>query len=160
MNIGIAIDNLNSNEFNKSLTQYCNEWINTDNRHSVNIFLEDIIPTDLLLKVPIFQLYHLYGFYGYVIATNMQLARRILTFPGQKQCFFYIYDITWYRNKYHYRDLENIYCNENLKLICKTEEQKHIIKNCWQRESLVLQEPDPKLLIELLEKNYATKKES
>lgn len=78
-----------------------------------------------------------YGFNGYTIATCLHTAKQLLQCPCPTKKFFYMWDFEWMKQQYNYNVIQEIYLNDDLTLIARSEYHKKLIDNCWKQSIIV-----------------------
>ncbi len=78
-----------------------------------------------------------YGYQGYTIATSLYTARQLLECPSPKKKFFYVWDFEWTMKQYNYNEIQDIYLNDELTLIARSEYHKKLIDNCWKQSIII-----------------------
>lgn len=74
------------------------------------------------------------GYYwdGPMIATCLETAHKLLNFPTCPFKMFFIEDLEWLRMpQKNYHELEQIYRNPSLTLLCRSDDHKKVIENAW-----------------------------
>jgi hypothetical protein len=82
-----------------------------------------------------FNIAEAYSFSGILIATSLETAQKLISFPCCSQKYFYSFDLFWLRGNYRpYGFFRSIYCHPEIKLIARSEPHYQAIKNCWNKE--------------------------
>ncbi len=107
---------------------------------------------------PQFALMHaaeVYSFDGAVVATNLAAARKLLSCPSPSHKLFYLWDLEWLRQPFDYSQLSEVYKNESLILVARTDEHAKIIRNCWDRDAAVVENMDIEQILKVIDDNDA-----
>jgi len=91
---------------------------------------------------------------GPVIATTLSTARKMISFPSERK-LFYVWDIEWIRNNHmntlRYEEYENVYGDNSIELIARSESHKKIIENTFNRSvSHIVSDFDVSEILEIL----------
>ena len=93
----------------------------------------------------------IFDFEGVGIATNIETAQKLISVPGPKKKYFYIWDIEWTKLKaVNYNQLSNIYCNSQLELIVRSEHHAKLIKDCFKEPCHIMEDWDIEVLRKLV----------
>ena len=99
------------------------------------------------------QISEAWGQEGPIIATSFSTANKLASFPSEKK-FFYVWDLDWIRNSYRYESLSQVYTDESLNLIARSESHKKAIENAFNREiSHVVPDFNINEILSILEEN-------
>lgn len=104
--------------------------------------------------IPCFGIFHSYdllSFNGVGIATNLETAQKLLYASAIKKRYFYLQNLEWVTaTPYNFSFFHSIYCNDNLELIVKTQEDFDLVKNCWKEPVKIMEQFNCKQLEELI----------
>ncbi len=89
-----------------------------------------------------------------LISCSFSCAKKMIKFPCKKK-LFYVWDLEWIRNTYYlqeYESYKNVYCNESVELIARSEEHKKLIENAFNRDvKCVISDFNMKKILEAIE---------
>ncbi len=143
-----------------SLSQNLDYIINSLNHISSNTNIDCCIfrcNVDKLISIPkfaIMNLDHLWAFDGIAIATSLHTTQKLLACPRPIKKYFYISDIEWYYFKTKYAELANLYQNSELELITRCLSHQKLVQQCWNRNSQIIGDFNPKLITERIKDDY------
>lgn len=128
MKLGILMNNLGPTQ----LAYYA--IINNNKKNDIDciLFYENQAKSCLPMNFATMQIYEAYTYEADIIATSISTAHKMLSFPSAKNKFFYVWDLEWMRirNK-NFNYLSNIYRNDKIHLIARSQSHKNIIEDCW-----------------------------
>ena len=130
---------------------------------AVNKIAENVINTDIIVFArehvvpPIMPLFStmpeadIWGYDAPVIATDLETAMVLIDSCGPTKKYFYVWDLEWLRlGQFNHKQLSDIYNNEDIELIARTNRHYMIIKECWKEPSFVMPDFNPKTLMEVI----------
>lgn len=92
-----------------------------------------------------------WDFDGKIIAADFISAKKLINCPGPIKKYFYIYDLEWLNMvDFNYTDMVNIYQNDRLDLIARSESHAKIISNNWKNPVQIMADWQYNVLKELL----------
>lgn len=99
------------------------------------IFYENIQRNCLPPNFAIMQIAEAWNQDGSIIATSLSTAHKMMGFMSQKK-FFYVWDLEWIRNggQSQYEHYFQVYTNDSVGLIARSESHKKCIENAFNRE--------------------------
>ena len=105
------------------------------------VFYDVPAPQFMPILFPIMQMAEAWSFDGSVTATNLQLAQRMLSFPGPKQKHYYMWDLEWtlLPNK-NYESLANVYRNSHINLLTRAPSHHKMVRDVWGAESTIVED--------------------
>jgi hypothetical protein len=130
MKLGIMVNDLSGSQQGFYLINYMNYAVNQG--HEVTVFYE--IPSIPCVSIGfgIMQIHEAFSYDAPVIASNINLACKLASFPGPSEKFFYLWDLEWLRMpQKQYSMLQSIYRNPAYKLIARSKEHASVIESCW-----------------------------
>lgn len=130
MNLAVAVNHLGPSHLAYSLIRNLNEL--SKKYYGIIALYENLVPPCFDMQFPRQQIFDGYGFKGDIIATSLNTAHKLITFPSLGRKFLYCWDLEWLRipNK-KYNDLYSIYGNKEITLIARNTEHQKIISDCW-----------------------------
>ncbi len=129
--LGIMLSHLGTSQLAFYAINNANKTL-LENGQDVLIFYELPAPSCVNLECGLMQTQEAWNFDGPLIAPNLNLASKLIGFPGTKQKFFYVWDLEWLRipNK-DFVTLSTIYRSPLLKLIARSSEHAKLINKAW-----------------------------
>lgn len=148
--IGVLVSSLTCSQLNFYCTERLNKYCRPNNRDAV-LFYEDISPVAFVPNFAIMNVVECFSFNGIAIATNLSTAAKLIEMPGPIKKYFYVYDLehTRYVPRQNWEPLINIYGNPHLEIITRSKPHQHIIQNCFNRNSIIMDDFDIKVLEKL-----------
>ena len=100
---------------------------------SVYVFFEELSRPPLSSYLsPIYHVGEAYTFDGPLIATTLSTAQKLITFPTPRPKYFFLNDLEWLRYPQKQFDIfASIYQHPELELICRSEQHRILVENCW-----------------------------
>lgn len=94
-----------------------------------------------------------YDYNGFLVATNLPSAIKMLKCPGTRKKFFYVWDLEWTRpqNK-NFAVLKDIYNNPSIELISRSANHDKIIELCWKKPIGIVEDGRIEQFYQLFEK--------
>jgi hypothetical protein len=130
-NLGFMVKDLSPSQEAFYLINYANKAVMQDG-HDVIVFYENPSAPCLTTGFAIMQTTEAWSFSGPLVASNLNLASKLIQFPGTKQKYFYVWDLEWVRMQTkNFSILSYIYRNPSLKLLARSREHARIIASCW-----------------------------
>jgi len=131
----------------KAINHIAENFVNTD----VVVFArEHVVPP----VMPLFSTMPETDIWGYdapVIATDLETARVLIDSCGPTKKYFYVWDLEWLRlGEFSHKQLSDIYNNEEIELIARSNRHYMIIKECWKEPSFVMSDFNPSTLMEVI----------
>lgn len=149
--VGIMVDDLSLNQLAFNVIENTHKYIAFDGKWDVCVFIRDLTPHCLPCHFSIMQFYHAYGYNGNLVATSLDSANKLITFPAEKRKFFYMWDMEWFRRPFPHKAMKHIYLNDELELIARNEEQAAWFTKAWGREvSHIVEDADVSKFIEII----------
>src|SRR5438270_13265760 len=110
--LGILLPDLGANQLAFYATNYANQAAIHDGQEIILFYETPCVPCILNISFATMQVYEAYSFDGPLIATNLNLANKLLSCFGTNKKYFYVWDLEWLRmqNK-NFEKLHHIYTN-------------------------------------------------
>jgi len=132
--IGIILDNVGVSQLAYYAIQQSNKIIESRDDSTVIVFYCNMAKPCTQPCFPIMQIAEAWGFEGILISTDLQSTQKMLVMPSAEKKIFYIWDLEWTRGQVNnYHAMAEIYQNEDLTLIARSEEHKKAIEDAWNR---------------------------
>lgn len=129
--INILVDNLGPNQLAYEIIIS----LNNVRPSPFILFYQNFLP---YIAYPNFTIMHIseaWGQKGYTIATCLNTAKKLTGFPNISSKYLYVYNTEWLRGKQRVYDIyKQIYCDQQLKLIARSELHAKAILNNFNRE--------------------------
>jgi len=104
------------------------------------VFYREYFPLPITPLFAMMQELEVYGFFHPIIATSFETANRLLHTPGPTKKFFYVMDLEWlYMGTLVYEQLVNVYANEDIELIARSEEHFKLLTDCWKKPIAIIE---------------------
>jgi hypothetical protein len=113
-----------------------------DKRNDVDftIFYESLAAPVIPPKCAVMGLLEAYSYPGTLVATDINLAAKLLAMPCKRR-IFYCFDAAEHsRARYSYTDLLKIYMAPNLELWARSEDHRNLLANNWNRADVKVME--------------------
>jgi len=150
MKLGIAVNDLGASQLNFLLIQRANELVGSRRDLDIILFYENIVRPCLPMNFAVMQIAECWGFDGPVVATTFNTAEKLLRFPSSPRKLFYVWDLEWTRMRQKlFRSLLSVYGNPDLTLLARCQDHADAIRQCWNREALVVEDCDLDRIIEV-----------
>lgn len=130
--VNFIVDNFGASQLSYYLIKCGNELVNKDCQ--VVAFYDTITRHTLRPLFPTMQIIEAWAQDGISIATSLQSASNLLSFPGPDHKLFYVWDLEWMRAPQRmWCHLYDIFTHDDLKLIVRTEEYSKALKNAFNK---------------------------
>lgn len=140
MKAGIMVDSLGTTQLALQLILEINKVNLLENYIDVCVFYHY---NDKVLIAPNFALFHeqeAWGYNGPVMATSLETAHRLLKIHTPVRKLFYVWDLQWIHKIYSFEEIADVYCNDNIDLIARSESHAKIISLCWKEPVGILRD--------------------
>ena len=139
--IGFLINSVGPSQQSVCLTQEMNALVGQEACFAPYLFYRNL---DKIIIPPLFSLlscYEAWSFDGIAIATDIYSAKILLKCPGPKKKFLYVWNMDWiFENSYKYKDMEDVYLNESLELISRSQYHSQILRQVWKSPITIIEE--------------------
>lgn len=133
--IGIMLDNIGPNQLAHYMINSGNVVLE-HNSQKVDLvaFISQTVHPCALPNFATMNVSEAYDYKGFLVATNLSSAIKMLKCPGTRKKFFYVWDLEWTRpqNK-NFAALKDIYNNPSIELISRSANHDKIIELCWRK---------------------------
>lgn len=117
--LGILVKNVESSDLTFAITQFVEKHQDVD----VVIFYKNLGRPYFDIPCPQISIADLYGFYGSVVATDLDTARILINSIGPYQKIFYPWDLEWLRLKmFNYKQLNSVYNSSELVKVARSDD--------------------------------------
>ena len=129
--LGILVDDMSSSQLRFYMTMRLNE-LSKKNIECV-AFFQNLSLGPVPTCFATMNVVDCFSFSGSAIATSVSTAQKLLNCPGPKRKYLYFWDLFWLRNhpKINYEYLANIFSDDRLIPIARSETHKSIIERAW-----------------------------
>lgn len=135
--LGILIPHMGRSQFSFQLTRELNLSVINNHALDICVFVENIVQIPFQQYFPIMSMYYAYNYKGPLVATSLTTAKKLINLPLRNQKFFYIWDLEWTQIKdKKYMELAEIYKNEDVNLLARSETHARLIEKAWDRDVL------------------------
>jgi len=129
---GIIVNHLGPCQVSYQLIKTINEYLEKHDDVDSVLFYHNLTPTVAKPNFAVANLFEAYAYNGRLISTDLNNASRSLDYIGTKQKYFYPIDLEWTKlQNRQYEQLSQIYCNEKLPIIARSENFKQIFEKTW-----------------------------
>jgi hypothetical protein len=134
--LGISLSTVTTSQLMTCIINFVNKCIQADRYIDVAIFYDTIINPSLLPACGLLSQKDMWGFDGIVIATDLNTAQKLIASPCPKARYFYVWDLEWTKMpQFIHKSLMDIYQNNQLPLIARSNYHYDILCNLWQKPS-------------------------
>ena len=130
--LGFAINNLGPSQLSYYLIKELNSLLKKRGDLDIIVFYENIARPYIKPEFALMQMAEAWSYGGTVIATDIAIAEKLLTFPAPTRKAFYIWDLEWLRKPRMFRELQPTY--GHLELIARSNDHKEAIEGAWNRK--------------------------
>ena len=153
LKLGFIVNNLGPNQLSYQLVNSANEYLRSKDDTDISIFYHQLNPIPYRPSFGVFGLFEAYNYNGYVIATNLYSASRMLSWPGpnRHKMFFYCYDLDYLRfPQKQWESLAQIYLNPKLHLIARSHFHSEILSLAWKPPVGIVEDCNFSKFVELI----------
>lgn len=127
--IGILIDHLDASDKLIYLgAKAAYSGVETD----IVVFYMNISNLSMQIPIAFMEQSECFSFDGTVIATSIETAERLLTFPGPTKKLFYVWNMEWINNPQPYSRFVNVYNNPSIDLVARSSRDAAILTEIWK----------------------------
>ena len=88
-----------------------------------------------------YQIVEMWDFEGTVITTDFSIAKQLINCPGPRKKFFYVWDFIWtHMEQFNYNTIADVYCNDSIELIARSNDHAKVLSDCFKQPSYVLED--------------------
>lgn len=133
LKIGVMIHDLGASQLayefiTETNKLYYPQWSSVD----VIAFYETLNKNCLPLLFACMNVKECWSFDGVVVATSLNAARRLITFPAPYKKLFYVYDLEWTQIvPRSYDELAKVYTDPGLEIISRSDKHAKTIEQSW-----------------------------
>ncbi len=151
--LGFVVNHLSINQISYELISSANKMLSHRDDVDVSIFWSSDGPRVVKPNFACYCLYEVFGFTGHTVATSLQTASRILSYPGpnQHKMYYYMMDLDWLRlpNK-QFEQLRDVYLSPKLNLIARSQDHFNIISSVWKKPLGIVEDANVEGFAELI----------
>lgn len=134
--INFVVPNLGANQLAYYLIHNINTFYEQRNDIDILTFYDDMQKYCLFPRFTVLHMASLWGQEGIAIATNFELAQRLLEIPGPTRKILYLWDLEWLRGRTMrpyalYRHIIN-----NIDIVCRHESHAQVVKNGFNKNPI------------------------
>ena len=140
MKTGFLVDNLGASQLSYYLGRNVNSYLEENPNSDIVCYYDSFERNCVNNNFATVNIIEAWGQKGAMIATSENTASKLANFIGTRNKFFYIWDIVYCLRRHdglkylRVFDLDNVYANKDLKLICRSKSHAEIIENNFNRE--------------------------
>ena len=140
MKTGFLVDNLGASQLSYYLGRNVNSYLEENPNSDIVCYYDSFERNCVNNNFATVNIIEAWGQKGAMIATSENTASKLANFIGTRNKFFYIWDVVYCLRRYdgirYLRpfDLDSVYSNKDLKLICRSKSHAEIIENNFNRE--------------------------
>lgn len=128
--LAFAIPNLGPSQLSYYLARNANSYM--PNKPDVTIFYEQQTQPAFNYSAVLLPIIEAYNYSGTLVATSLNTAQKLISFPGPTRKLFYVWDLEWLRIKQkNFSELQSIYRNNQLEIFSRSQSHKLAIEECW-----------------------------
>lgn len=137
MNFGFLLTQL-GDEIGELFIKQANDFLSdshVSNYSDVIGFVANHTRPQLMPSFGIMNVNEAFEYNGIVVATSLDLAAKLIKFPGKKHCYYYAWNLDWmiYPNRTFEETLE-VFQNPRLSIIARNNNDAAVIEKCWNRK--------------------------
>jgi hypothetical protein len=143
LKMGFIVNNLGPNQLSYQLINSANSYLRNKDDTDVAAFYHSMSPIPYKPNFGLFHLFEAFNYNGYMIATNLHSASRMLSWPGpnRHKMYLYCYDLDWLRlPQKQWEQLAQIYLNPKLHLISRSQNHAEILGSTWKTPISVIED--------------------
>lgn len=132
----VLLKNTGSSQLSYYVIKNINELCETRPEIDPIVFCESQNKNCIPPNFAIMDMSECWGTKGDKIATSVSTARCLIDIPCDRRKIFYVWDLEWInhsREVQSYEEYKNVYCNDSLEIICRSESHKKILENSFNR---------------------------
>lgn len=134
MKIGFLFSHLGDSELANTFINKSNRLLRERGNIDIIAFVSNQSRPVKRLNFASMNINEAFDFKGAVVATDIYMAEKSVSFPGPSKIYYYQWELAWVTN--HNRTFEEylaLYNNRRLSMITRTEEDKYYFEQCWNR---------------------------
>ena len=137
---GFLIKNITLSQHGLQLLHNLNRIVDTNCDISPVVFYETYSTPPYSPRFAMIQNREAWLFDGPIITTSIEFVQTLLQCPKPNPKYFYVWNLDWmYLPPTQLTFLQNIYMNDNLQLIARSEHHARIIENCWKKPVSIIE---------------------
>lgn len=153
MKLGILTNSVDASQHGYLLCREMNKICSEKGDLTVAAFYHEYGKITTLPLFPIMQSVHSWGFDGVFMSTCIQTTRNLLKIPSLLPKFFYVWNLEWIHNPGIYKDLLDIYNNDEVELVARSESHYEILTRCWKEPKFIIEDYDYETVIREITKH-------
>jgi hypothetical protein len=143
--LGFVISHLTVNQLSYQLISNANRLLGERDDVDVSIFFANDGPRVVQPRFACYCLFEAFGYNGHTIATSIQTASRVLSYPGpnRNQLWWYMWDLDWLRlpaESRQYEQLAQLYMNPKFNLVVRSADHFNIVKSVWREPASIIED--------------------
>lgn len=137
MKLGFIVPDLGLSHRSYALTNAINKFyeqgdnVDTD----ISVFCENRVEPRVEPSFATFNVTDAYGYAGSMIATSLNTAKKILSFPQLTHRVLYLWDLEWINDETRdFKIFADVYQSRKLEIVTRSEEYKYIFEKVWNKD--------------------------
>ncbi len=126
--IGIIVDAVQNNDLSIALITALNK-----SSENISVYYKNVGYNNFIApRFSVSFLKDCYVFDGALVATSLETAKILQkTFVENK--YLYLWNLEWMKSRLSFRELSDIYLDDSIKLICRSEEHAKKVESIWKK---------------------------
>lgn len=113
----------------------CEKWALLKNKIDVVVFYDNLHRNCMIPQFATMQMIEAWDQKGVTVATSLNTAYKLLSFPGPIGKIYYVWDLVWMRmNPRIYSISRDVFTSPNLTLVARSLHHKRAIENAFNME--------------------------
>ena len=140
MKLGFLVDNLGASQLGYYISRNVGDYLENNPQDSITCYYENFEVKCAQTNFATMNIIEGWDQNGTMIATSEQTAKKLLNFVGTNEKFFYVWDLGLFyelvagRKYLKTFDMQNIFFEEDLTLICRNNLHAQLIENNFNRK--------------------------
>ncbi len=148
---GVVVDGLSMSQLGIMISKNLNYIVEQYNNICPTVFFDEFHQSIITPLFPMMQQVEFWNYNYPVISTNLETTKHLINAQRPPKKLFYVVDLEWlYFPKIVYDELEQIYNNENIELIARSESHYKLISTCWKEPIGIIEDFYYKDILKLL----------
>ena len=140
MQFGAIVDTLAYSQKIHEITNQMNKLENLDEHYDFILFYTSLHAINIKARFAMMDSVEIYGYPHPMIATSLNTAKMLKNCYSCQKKFFYMYDLEWMYSNLPYVEVSEIYMDERINLIARSDSHANIIEQCWKKPITVIEE--------------------
>ena len=138
---GVLVETLDMSQRGLCIAHNLNKLIQEDDGYDPIVFFQKYGYNPINKLFAMMQEVEVIDFPHPVIALSLSLANRLLNTAVPSRRLFYVMDLEWlYLETLIYEEVSEIYCNDKIELIARSDSHAKLLTECWKEPIAVIQD--------------------